>query len=418
MLRIGLTGGIASGKTRVLQRLAARGCATLDLDRAARDVVAPGSPALAEIEAAFGPDVLRRGALDRVALGAQVFEDAVARERLNAIVHPRVWAVEARWARAQPRDAVRVTDAALLVETGAHLRFDRLVVAHCRPELQLARLRARDGLSEEAARARIAAQMPVAEKRAFAHFEVDTSGSPADTDQAADALADTLFALWRERPMAGGEALERFASALAHGPRDGPRGLSAEQVLAAAGAGRGIDMQALAEALQPPARGPWYRAAGGEPSLPASGLCVAAAAWAECRRPADAELAVAAAGSIARLVHVEAGARADACLAAFVAARLAAGGDATGARALAAASEPLAARFGGGEPSGRLAAVWSALERHSAAPSAAGALAASLGGDAGTAASLAGLAAPPAASERAARLRASLRALAERAAEE
>ena len=178
--------------------------------------------------------------------------------------------------------------------------------------------------------------MPVAEKRAFANFEIDTSASPSDTDQAADALADALFALARERPAASGEALERFASGLAHGPRDGPRGLSPERILAAAGTGRGIEMQALAEALQPPATGPWYRAASGEPSLPASGFCVAAAAWAACRRPADAELAVAAAGSIARLVHVEAGARADACLAAFVAVRLAAGGDATGARGLAA----------------------------------------------------------------------------------
>jgi dephospho-CoA kinase len=401
----------------VLQRLAARGCATLDLDQAARDVVAPGSPALAEIEAAFGPRVLRRGVLDRAALAALVFEDAVARERLNAIVHPRVFALEARWTAAQPRDALRVTDAALLVETGAHLRFDRLVVVHCAPALQLARLRARDGLSEPAARARIAAQMPVEEKRAFAHFEIDSSASRQDTDRAADVVADALFALAQERPAAGGAGVERFASGLLHGPRDGPRGLSPERILASVRTGRGIEMQALAAALEPPASGAWYRAAEGEPPLPASGLSVAAAAWANCRRPADAELAVAAAGSIARLVHVEPGPRADACLAAFVAVHLAMGGDATRARRLAAEGEALAARFGGGMPSGRLAAVWSALEGHPTAPSAAGALAASLGGDAGTGASLAGLVAPPAASPRAVALRAALLALVERAAE-
>ena len=149
LLRVGLTGGIASGKTRVLQRLAARGCATLDLDQAARDVVAPGSAALAEIEAAFGPSVLRNGALDRAALGALVFEDAAARVRLNAIVHPRVLRAGGGAGLARSRRApCVVTDAALLVETGAHLRFDRLVVVHCEPELQLARLLARDGLAE------------------------------------------------------------------------------------------------------------------------------------------------------------------------------------------------------------------------------------------------------------------------------
>jgi dephospho-CoA kinase len=402
----------------VLQRLAQRGCATLDLDQAARDVVAPGSPALAEIEAAFGAEVMRGGTLDRSALAALVFEDAAARERLNAIVHPRVWAAEALWAEAQPRGAVRVTDAALLVETGAHLRFDRIVVAHCEPGLQLARLRARDGLSEAAARARIAAQMPVSEKRAFAHFEIDTSGEPSDTDRAAGALADALFALAKEPPLASATALERFTMALVHTPRDGPRGLSPERILAAARAGRGIDLQALACGLEPPGSGPWYRAAAGEPALPASRVSVAAAAWAHCRRPGDAELAVAAAGSLARLVHVEPGPRADAAQVAFVAARLAARGDATAVRALAAEGETLAARFGGGSPTGRLAALWSALERNSAAPGAAGELAESLGGDAGTAASLVGLLAPAVESDRAAALRAALSALAGRAARE
>jgi dephospho-CoA kinase len=401
----------------VLQRLALRGCATLDLDRAARDVVTPGSPALAEIEAAFGPEVLRRGALDRAALGARVFEDAAARERLNAIVHPRVWAAEASWAEAQPRDALRVIDAALLVETGAHLRFDRLVVAHCEPALQLARLRARDGLAEAAARARIAAQMPVAEKRAFAHFEIDTSGTPSDTDRAADALADALFALADEPTPPSAAALERFTTALVLAPRDGPRGLAGERILAAARAGRGIDLPALAAGLEPPAS-PWYRAADGEPALPASRVSVAAAAWAHCRRPGDAELAVAAAGSLARLVHVEAGPRADAALVAFVAARLAALGDAGAVRALAKEGEALAARFGGGAPSGRLAAVWSALERDAAAPGAAGELAASLGADAGTAASLAGLVARPVEPDRAVALRKTLLALAEQASKE
>jgi hypothetical protein len=177
-------------------------------------------------------------------------------------------------------------------------------------------------------------------------------------------------------------------------------------------------MQALAAGLEPPASGPWYRAADGEPGLPASRVSVAAAAWAHCRRPGDAELAVAAAGSLARLVHVEPGPRADAALVAFVAARLGMRGDAHAVRTLAAEGEALATRFGGGAPSGRLASVWPALEREPAAPGAAGALAVSLGGDAGTAASLVGLLAPPVESDRAAGLRATLAALAARAARE
>ena len=185
MLRVGLTGGIACGKSHVLRRLAARGFPTLDLDQASRDVVAPGEPALAAIAEAFGRRVLGpNGALDRAALGAIVFADAGARARLNAIVHPRVRAAEAAWAaaRAAAGASVAVTDAALIVETGAHLRFDRVVVVHCDPVEQLARLRARDGLDEAAARARVAAQMPVAEKRLFGHFEVDTSGAVTETE--------------------------------------------------------------------------------------------------------------------------------------------------------------------------------------------------------------------------------------------
>ena len=396
MLRVGLTGGIACGKSHVLQRLAARGCRTLDLDQAARDVTAAGSPALAEIEAAFGAGVVRDGVLDRAALGARVFEDAPALARLNAIVHPRVWAVEAAWAAAQPTDAVRVTDAALLVETGAHLRFDRLVVVHCDPALQLARLRARDGLDARTAQARIDSQMALAEKRAFGHFEIDTSRALVDTDGAADALASTLAALNREKADASDAAIDRFVGGLLHGPEEGPRGLSPERLLAAAHTERGLEMAALAERLVPKAPGPWYRAAVGvPPGAPASRLAVALAAWASGRRRADSELAAAAGASVARLVHGDAASRADTCLAALVALDLACGrAEAVGARSAAARSHALAVRFGGGAPSGRLDALWEALERHPGRPAEAEALCASLGGDGPTAAALAGLGTP------------------------
>jgi dephospho-CoA kinase len=188
MLAVGLTGGIASGKSRVLGRLATRGLQTLDLDRVAHDLMAPGGAAYADVVAAFGPGILGDGgAIDRQALGARVFADPAARSRLNALVHPRVRDAEGTWRAGLPEGPgeVAVVDAALLVEAGLHLRFDRLVVAHCGEAEQLRRLMARDGLAEDAARARLRAQMPAERKRRFADLEVDTSGRPEDTDAAA-----------------------------------------------------------------------------------------------------------------------------------------------------------------------------------------------------------------------------------------
>src|SRR5262245_43257999 len=137
MLRIGLTGGIACGKTHVRRRMAARGLPTLDLDETAHALTAKGGAAVDAVAAAFGKKVLARdGGVDRKALGALVFRDEPARLRLNAIVHPLVRDAEADWsaARANEGAALAVTDAALLVESGMHLRFDRLVAVHCPPE--------------------------------------------------------------------------------------------------------------------------------------------------------------------------------------------------------------------------------------------------------------------------------------------
>jgi dephospho-CoA kinase len=392
VLRVGLTGGIASGKTRVRERLAARGLRTLDLDQAARDVVAPGSEALQEIVAAFGARTLRDGALDRGALASLVFADAKARARLNAIVHPRIRELERRWTEKQPAEAVLVVDAALLVETGAHLRFDRLVVVHCDAATQLARLRARDGLDERSAQARMDAQMPVAQKREFAHFEVDSSGSLDETDRAADALADTLLRHATSPRIEPGAPIERLVGGLLFGAADGPRGLTADRLLRSASGPGGLELPSLASMLEPPGRGAWYEAADDEaPGAPASRLGVALAAWAHRRRSGDAALAVAAAGSVSRLFHLDAGSRTDACLVASVALARALDGGSEGVRVHAQRGLALASRFGGGPASGRLAAVWDALERHPAQPDAAAALAAGLGGDPPTAAGLAGL---------------------------
>ncbi|WP_058868508.1 dephospho-CoA kinase [Chloracidobacterium thermophilum] len=198
MLRVGLTGGIAVGKSYVSALLRELGCHVFDADDIARAVVQPGMPALNDIVAAFGPDVLAAdGTLDRAKLGRLVFADAEARSRLNAIVHPRVHAEQDRLLReVEARDphGIAVVDAALLIESGGYRRFDVVVVVWCRPEIQLARLMARNGLSREEAAQRIAAQMPSEEKRRYADFEIDTSEGFEPTRQQVLAMHTALRA--------------------------------------------------------------------------------------------------------------------------------------------------------------------------------------------------------------------------------
>ncbi len=414
MLRVGLTGGIACGKSQVLRRLCARGFRTLDLDLVSRDVTAPGSAALAEIAREFGAAVLAPdGSLDRAALAALVFEDAPARARLNAIVHPRVRAAEAAWASAfagRP-EQVLVTDGALLVEAGVHLRFDRLVVVHCDERAQLARLRARDGLDERAALARVASQLPLAEKRAFAHFELDTSGSLDDTNRRADELAEALAAIVSGPRVRSGAGLETLLGGLTHGPEEGPRGLSPAVLLSEAAEAGGLEMERLAGRLRPPASRPWYRTAEeADPGAPPTCLSVALAAWALRRGRPDPPYLAAVAGSMGRLSHTDAPARADACLLALVAQEVALTPGAGEVERHALRMAPLAARFGGSPASGRLAPVWSAVRRWPGDPAAAGAECAR-GGDAILAAALAGLGSPVGSSPRASALRAALAAV-------
>jgi dephospho-CoA kinase len=306
VLRVALTGGIACGKSRVLRRLAAAGFDVLDLDAVAREVTAPGGAAYEEVVRAFGPGILAKdGAVDRKALAAIVFADASARARLNAIVHPRIREEEARRLaeRAGEPEAVSVTDAALLVETGQHLRFDRLVVVHCAPAEQLRRLMARDGIDEGAARARIAAQMPVEEKRRFAHLEVDATGTLEETDRAADAVAAELLRLARAPRSRPQVALSRRLGCLVSGPAAGPRGLDPRRLVVDIAAAGGLEMERVARLLVPPASGPWYRAALDPPPLGPETLAAPIVLWAlaRCR---DDELVGGAAFSLARLTHV------------------------------------------------------------------------------------------------------------------
>jgi len=196
MLRVGLTGGIATGKSYVGKVLQELGCELIDADRVAHAVIEPGQPAYDELIVEFGPTILdAEGRIDRARLGAIVFADAARRARLNAIVHPRVYETQAVWlsevAARDPR-AIAVIDAALMIETGSYRRFDQLIVVHCRPELQLARLQERNGLTLEAAQLRIDAQMPNHEKLAYANFVIDTSTSFEETRRQTEAVFHSL----------------------------------------------------------------------------------------------------------------------------------------------------------------------------------------------------------------------------------
>lgn len=195
MFKLGLTGGIASGKSAVAAMLREMGFAVLDADSLAHKLIEPGQPSYDEVLQEFGQTILaadRR--VDRSKLGAIVFNDRAKLDRLNAIVHPRVAEVILSqfelWRRAGVRDAVFV-EAALLIESGIHKNLDGLVVAWCTPEQQLARLLAR-GLSEPEARRRIAAQLPVEEKLLLATEKIDCSGSLDETRRQVEALAAKL----------------------------------------------------------------------------------------------------------------------------------------------------------------------------------------------------------------------------------
>ena len=195
MQKIGITGGIASGKSAVAAILRELGFHVLDADRLAHRLTEPGQPAYEEVVHEFGGEIVGTGGqLDRGKLAAIVFADPVKLARLNAIVHPRVGEATFRqfeeWQREGASDAVFV-EAALLVEAGMHKKLDGLIVAWCRPEQQLERLLAR-GMSESEARRRIAAQMPVEEKLRLATAKIDCSGSMEFTRKQVEDLVAKL----------------------------------------------------------------------------------------------------------------------------------------------------------------------------------------------------------------------------------
>lgn len=190
----GLTGNIGSGKTTVGRMLMAGGIPLVDADRVAREVVEPGRPALQEIASRFPGSVRTDGSLDRKALAARVFADAAERAALNAIIHPRIAEEVARRmaALAASGEKVAVYEAALIVENGLEQGLEGLIVVTAPPEVQIERLRRRDGMTEEEARARIASQLSADEKVRAATVVIENRGSEAELDAQVERLIERL----------------------------------------------------------------------------------------------------------------------------------------------------------------------------------------------------------------------------------
>jgi dephospho-CoA kinase len=180
-----MTGSIGVGKTFVSSVLEKLGCRVLDADKTAREVVAAGSSGLRAVVEAFGDQILQLdGMLDRARLGAIVFGDEEKRLLLNSILHPYIIAAQDEqlnmWEEQNP-GGIAIVDAALMIESGGYNRFDKLIVVHCRPDIQLERLMARNQISRGEALRRIASQMPQEEKKRYADFLIDTSAGFDDT---------------------------------------------------------------------------------------------------------------------------------------------------------------------------------------------------------------------------------------------
>ena len=199
MLKVGLTGGIASGKSHVDQILKELGCHVFDADQIARDVVLPDKEGYEKVVAEFGSEILQEdGLIDRAKLGSIVFGDESKRRKLNTILHPIIIAEQDRALRsveeADPK-GIAVIDASLMLETGSYKRFDKIVVVYCDGEVQIQRLMHRNKYSREEAEARVASQMPSEEKFKYADYLIDTSGTFEQTREQVVKLFEQLRSL-------------------------------------------------------------------------------------------------------------------------------------------------------------------------------------------------------------------------------
>jgi dephospho-CoA kinase len=203
MLRVGLTGGIASGKSAVSGMFAELGCHVLDSDAITRELFEPGNPVNQAVAAAFGPQVVDAdGRIDRRVLGEAVFNSPQLRLKLNSLVHPAIIKRQGEFlAELEAKDphAIGIIEAALMIEVGTYRNYDAVIVVTCTPEDQRRRLRERSGLTEEQIEARISSQMPMEHKARFADFIIDNSGDLGTTRFQVEQVYESLRALEQAR---------------------------------------------------------------------------------------------------------------------------------------------------------------------------------------------------------------------------
>jgi dephospho-CoA kinase len=202
MLKVGLTGSIAVGKSYVCSVFRELGCDVLDADQTAREVVRAGTEGLRQIISYFGDEVLQEnGELNRAKLGSIVFANREKREKLNSIVHPLVFQAQDRWLKnreAENPDEIAIVDAALMIESRGYKRFNKLIVVWCEPTVQLERLMAREAITQTEAMRRIDAQMPQEEKKKYADYLIDTSNGYEDTRRQVTEIFERLSVLSKE----------------------------------------------------------------------------------------------------------------------------------------------------------------------------------------------------------------------------
>jgi dephospho-CoA kinase len=209
MILVGLTGGIASGKSLVAKLFKDLGAYVIDADAIAHEVIQPGTPAYQEIIQQFGEGILRKdGTIDRSSLGQMVFGDPTRRAVLESIVHPRVFVAEEARRREivrQDPEAVIIFDAPLLIESRAHELMDRVIVVYADRKTQLKRLKERDHLDPEEAKRRISAQLPLSDKKVYADYVIDGMASPQEVASQTEAIYQELRALARQKPAASAQ---------------------------------------------------------------------------------------------------------------------------------------------------------------------------------------------------------------------
>ncbi len=196
MLKVGLTGGIATGKTTVGGMFAELGCRLIDADQISRELFEPGQPVHAAVVAEFGQRILTpAGAIDRRTLGDIVFKNPELRQKLNDLVHPAVIERQQRWLKEVETvapDGIAIVEAALMIEVGTYRNYDKLIVVGCSREIQKERLRQRTDLSEKQIESRVASQMPFEEKVKYADYVIDTSGDLEETRREVERINSKL----------------------------------------------------------------------------------------------------------------------------------------------------------------------------------------------------------------------------------